>query len=326
VSVVIPACNAAAWIGESIGSVLAQSYPRALLEVVVVDDGSTDSTGTLAAAALHEAGFPAIVLRNGTPLGPSAARNRGWRAARGTWIQFLDADDLLAPDKIERQAAEVARAPDALAAVFSRWAFLIATSDGASPDDTVTDPAIGDDALVDLLRADNFMATGSQLFSRLWLERVNGYVESYRLIEDVDLLMRLVIAGGILTRVHSDAPLFWYRRRAGSASTVDRRAFVDAQIRNARTAEAHWRAAHALTAARASVLAELYFDAARFLAEHDPPAFDEIVSHIQTLEPGFMPPRPQGLRWLTQLVGYRRAERAAVGYRRLKRLADRSTS
>lgn len=326
VSVVIPAFNAEAWIADAIQSVVAQTHPASRLEVVIVDDGSTDSTGEAAADASAHRGFLTATLRNETPRGPSAARNRGWQAARGTWIQFLDADDVLAPAKIETQARQTLDAPDDLAVVFSAWRHLSWTSSGWAPEGEVVDPSIGDDALFDLLRADNFIATGSQLFSRTWLERTGGYVEAYRLIEDVDLLMRIVTKGGRLTRVPSDEPLFWYRRRAGSESRLNERAFVDGRVRNAGAAEAEWRSTNALTPARAELLAEVYFDAARFLAEHDAPAFEQLVRRIYALQPTFVPPRPAGLRWLTQLVGYRHAERAAVGYRRLKRFAERSHS
>jgi glycosyltransferase involved in cell wall biosynthesis len=102
VSVVIPAYNSEKWIKTTLNSVLAQSYPE--LEIIVVDDGSLDRTAALAEQTLN--GFPGSwkILRQENR-GKGATRNRGWRAALGSWIQFLDSDDALAPEKIKLQMA-----------------------------------------------------------------------------------------------------------------------------------------------------------------------------------------------------------------------------
>src|SRR4029077_18109690 len=100
VSVVIPAYNAAEWVAETIESVLHQTYND--LEVIVVNDGSTDRTVDIAEEILRKGRFPYRIVDQENS-GPSSSRNRGCRTARGTWIQFLDADDLLHPRKIEVQ-------------------------------------------------------------------------------------------------------------------------------------------------------------------------------------------------------------------------------
>src|SRR5690348_10269988 len=101
VSVVIPAFNAAEYIGQAIDSVLAQTHQP--IEIIVVDDGSTDQTAQIAAA--YPA--PVRVLRkpNG---GPASARNMGIAAATGSWIALLDADDRWLANKLERQLRHVA--------------------------------------------------------------------------------------------------------------------------------------------------------------------------------------------------------------------------
>ncbi|HUC07767.1 MAG TPA: glycosyltransferase family A protein, partial [Solirubrobacterales bacterium] len=93
VSVVIPAFDAERFLGESIESVLAQTY--APLETIVVDDGSNDGTVAVASA------YSEVTVIEQANAGPSAARNRGFAASSGDFIAFQDADDLMTPDKLE---------------------------------------------------------------------------------------------------------------------------------------------------------------------------------------------------------------------------------
>ena len=109
VSILIPAYNAERWLGATIESALAQTWPAK--EIIVVDDGSTDRTLAVA-RGFGDRGVQVITQAN---RGAAAARNTALRAARGAWIQFLDADDLLNPRKIEqpelRESLQVHRNP-----------------------------------------------------------------------------------------------------------------------------------------------------------------------------------------------------------------------
>jgi len=105
VSILIPCHNAAPWLAETLESALAQSWRPT--EVIVVDDGSADDS--LAIARRFETRGVTILAQPNR--GASAARNAAYRAARGEYIQFLDADDLLATDKIERQLRLLEAAP-----------------------------------------------------------------------------------------------------------------------------------------------------------------------------------------------------------------------
>jgi glycosyltransferase involved in cell wall biosynthesis len=98
ITVIIGAFDAERYLGEAIESVLAQTYRN--LELIVVDDGSTDRTGEIAASY----GDPVRCIRqeNG---GMAASRNRAIPEARGDYLAFLDADDRFPPDKLERQLA-----------------------------------------------------------------------------------------------------------------------------------------------------------------------------------------------------------------------------
>src|SRR5579862_8348566 len=108
ISVIIPAYNAEQTIGESLESLLAQTCPH--WEAIVVDDGSTDSTGEIARQfAARDSRIRMIQQANG---GESAARNTGISRATYEWLLFLDADDWIAPRYIERMTAELIANPE----------------------------------------------------------------------------------------------------------------------------------------------------------------------------------------------------------------------
>lgn len=110
VSTIIPVFNRAALLREAVASVLAQSYRP--IEIVVVDDGSTDTTPTTCAElkALHPGTIHCVRTSN---RGPGAAREVGRRRARGEFLQYLDSDDLLRPRKFEVQVGALRDQPDA---------------------------------------------------------------------------------------------------------------------------------------------------------------------------------------------------------------------
>jgi len=120
ISILIPAFNAERWIAETIRSALAQTWERK--EVIVVDDGSTDAT-----AAVAERFAPArvTVVRKRNE-GAAVTRNKAYSLSRGKYIQWLDADDLLAPDKIARQLYAV-RPQDRRVLLSSAWGTLAYT-------------------------------------------------------------------------------------------------------------------------------------------------------------------------------------------------------
>jgi len=105
VSCVVPTYNSERYLAEALDSILAQTYRP--IEVIVADDGSTDRT--LAIAAGREAGVRQVFQPTA---GPSATRNLGVRAALGTFVAFLDADDLWHPEKLTRQMARFDARPE----------------------------------------------------------------------------------------------------------------------------------------------------------------------------------------------------------------------
>lgn len=116
VSILIPAYNAEEWIAETLQSAVGQTWPRK--EIIVVDDGSTDGTAELARRFASKE----VAVVSTENQGLSAAVNFAFRLSHGDYIQELDADDILAPDKIERQLAALRDGDSRRILLSSPWA------------------------------------------------------------------------------------------------------------------------------------------------------------------------------------------------------------
>src|SRR5580700_460613 len=116
VSILIPAYNAERWIAFTLQSAIAQTWPRK--EIIVVDDGSRDRT---AEVARRFASIGVVVVSTENQ-GAAAARNHALQLSEGDYIQWLDADDLLAPDKIERQLAALREVDSRRILLSAPWA------------------------------------------------------------------------------------------------------------------------------------------------------------------------------------------------------------
>lgn len=119
VSILIPAYNAEAWITDTIQSARAQTWPRK--EIIIVDDGSKDRT--LAVARRFESDTVKVVTQSNQ--GAAAARNIAFSLSKGDYIQWLDADDLLAPDKIETQMEFAEQCDTKRTLLSSEWAWFM---------------------------------------------------------------------------------------------------------------------------------------------------------------------------------------------------------
>lgn len=187
VSVVIPCHNAARWIEAAIASALAQSHQP--VEVIVVDDASSDESARLAG------GFgDAVRLLQGQWRNGNGARNAGLAAARGEWVQFLDADDVLLPDKIRADLAALAGGGDlAVSPLIVRES----QADGTSTDTII---AYGSDLAADWL-AWKFCQTGAALWRRDRLLQLGGWKDGLPCCQDNEVILRALMADYRVVRV-----------------------------------------------------------------------------------------------------------------------------
>jgi len=121
VSVIIPTYKSAAWIEPTVRSVLEQSHPHELIELVVIDDHSPDDTVALVRSLLEGTDLKHQIIVREKNTGVAANRNTAWKMAKGDWVQFLDHDDLLAPHKLALQAQHAAEVPEDVAVIYSSW-------------------------------------------------------------------------------------------------------------------------------------------------------------------------------------------------------------
>lgn len=172
VSVVIPVFNGDRFLAEAIESI--QAPPEIEVEIIVVDDGSTDNTVAVAASF----GDRVHLVRQSNQ-GPAAARNHGIRCARADLLAFLDADDLYSADKLALQLERLRRNPD-VGVVLGQLRYFSVSDQPEAPGSTAPNPA-----------AEHlFLNFGCALVRRSVFDAIGPLDETMRFCEDWDWFMR----------------------------------------------------------------------------------------------------------------------------------------
>lgn len=213
VSVVMPAFNAAAYVDRAITSVLRQTVKN--IELLVVDDGSSDDTAALVAqrAVLDER----VQLFRQANAGPGPARNTAFQVAKGRFFAFLDSDDAWTPTFLERQVSILESRPDIDVVFGNAWCHG-GPRDGKPARPTSADPRRLQ--LADLLADDNLHFIMA-VFRREVIDRVGGFDPRFLTNEEYEMWLRAGLAGCTFAR--NPEPLGWYTCRPGSLSSSDTR-------------------------------------------------------------------------------------------------------
>ena len=180
VSVVIPCYNVEDYIEECIHSAFAQTHKP--IEVICIDNNSTDNTWQKL-KQLQET-YPSLLIDKELKPGAPAARNKGLALSNGEWIQFLDADDLLLPEKIEHQVHLIKNKPEVC--------FIAAASrkEHINGQSTISIPK--QDYPFKSLFTTNLGITSSNLWNKSYINQVNGWDESLKSSQEADLMFRLL--------------------------------------------------------------------------------------------------------------------------------------
>jgi glycosyltransferase involved in cell wall biosynthesis len=205
VTVVTPAYNVAAYIGEAVDSVVRQTFTD--FEYLVVDDGSADNSAEVARA--HAGDDPRFRLVPGEHRGLSAARNAGIREGKGEYIAYLDGDDRWHPRFLERQIALMESLPPDVGLVFCRSRMIL---ENGTPVFFQWQRA-GRYDFDDFLVGSNPARNGSSLLiRRSCFTDVGGFNEELHSVEDLDMWLR--IADG------SKTPVLWGSKPGGLAAAA----------------------------------------------------------------------------------------------------------
>lgn len=203
VSIVIPCYNQSHFLGDAIESVLMQTYPN--LELIVVDDGSTDDTAAIAAR------YDIVKYVKQNNRGLASARNSGFKISNGDYIVFLDADDRLLPDGLQ-SGIDVLRANPTCALSYGH---VIPISVDGSRLAFPSQIAINENHYLELLKHNYIWTPGSVVYRRSALEAVGAFDPSYGGSADYDLNLRIT---KLWPARCCDKPVLEYRRHDQSMS------------------------------------------------------------------------------------------------------------
>ena len=316
VSILIPAYNAGRWIGSALQSALNQSWPK--IEIIVVDDGSTDQT--LAVVKQYESARIKVLRQENR--GAAAARNTALREAQGDFLQYLDADDFLSADKIQEQLTLLRENPDYLSVSPAVYFF-----DGKDPDSGLKESSGAVDTddpvkwLIEFLGPDGPFGTvpyGAWLTPRSVAERAGPWDDSVRSPDDDgEYFARVVLAShGIRA---SKTGRYYYRKfvQGGSYSSTYSEVLLQGRLHSL-NCKAKWLLARTCDPRAYRALANRYLDLAFGAYPAFPMLTDEALRKAR--EMGDTNYRPRFGTWkgelLRHLVGWKAAKRLNAAFHR----------
>jgi glycosyltransferase involved in cell wall biosynthesis len=214
VSILIPAYNSEEWIADTLRSAIAQTWDRK--EIIVVDDGSRDET--LAVARQFESHSVRVFTQENQ--GASAARNKAFSLCHGDYIQYLDNDDLLAPDKIERQIHALSHRGSNRTLFSSRWGYFMFRPSRAEFVPTALWCDLSPtEFLLRKMEQNLFMQTSAWLVSRELCEAAGPWNTKMLTDDDGEYFCRVLLAcDGV--RFVPEAKTYWRRLGAIQGSYI----------------------------------------------------------------------------------------------------------
>jgi glycosyltransferase involved in cell wall biosynthesis len=300
VSIIIPCYNAEHVVGETIESALGQTGCDC--EIIVIDDGSTDGSRNVI-----ESFGDRVKAKFGPNRGVSAARSQGDSMARGSFVLYLDADDLLLPCSIANRL-ELLGASDA-DVVYGAWQRLEERNNAWVPtaevrrriEDVDADPEIA-------FFTEMWCPTAAYLWRRSFLQtRHPGWHSNLPVIQDARFAWDAARAGARF--IYEDKIGVLYRTSlSNSVSTRSHAAFLRDRSYNAIEIEGQWSADGPLTPARKQALLRVWGAITRSAYSVDRDLFNECWQRLKKLDSRYIPSGGKGFRALAGLVGYPAAE------------------
>lgn len=305
VSVIIPAYNSSKTIERTIASVLEQDYPN--IEIIVVNDGSTDDTESVLSKYGNN-----IKYYYQPNAGVSAARNLGFEKSYGKFIQYLDADDLLAKNKISIQTEALLRNNASVAygdwVRFSETDFAFKELEKVEREMTLR-PEIE-------LITDFWVPLASLLYTREIAIKIGAWNTKLPVIQDARYALDAAINGGKF--IYTPGVMGYYRmHESGSLSTKNRYDFMADCFENAKQIDQLWRNDYKIDLEKKkAILGVLRFCINEFSLLNKQ-LHKESVKLILDIDKNYIPENSGLLRTMSKILGYRTAERIAYYKRKL---------
>lgn len=311
VSVIIPCYNAEKWIKEAIDSCLNQIY--SLMEVIVIDDGSNDSSLNMIKSYENK-----VIWESGPNRGGNYARNRGFALSKGQYIQFLDADDYLLPEKIAAQVNCLEKTGADV--VYGDWRYQRHYPNGKVILEDIKVSGKQQDILESLL-ADWWVSPACILFRREAVNTSNGWDETLKAGQDRDFFLSVVMNGA---HVAYQPGCYSIYRRYGNVtvSTSSKTRSLENQTLILEKAEQNLIKLEKLSVKYKNALAQSYFLIARgYLNNAQPILYLKFLDKVLTLSPNFRAKssdRTKVYNFAQKIFGFRRIEKITFIVKRLK--------
>lgn len=300
VSIIIPCYNSAKHLPQLAESL--KDYQGKGAEILFVDDGSNDSS-----AELFQRLMPGAHCIRQENQGVAAARNTGVQAARGEFMQLLDADDTIEPGKLEAQVAVLDETNADVA--YSDWRMILVVDEQIEPEPIrhVTPPAVMDVALL----GGWWVPIHSYLIRKSAYLDVGGSDASLCNAQDFDLMLRLAIAGKTFQYVPRHSANYFRHVKSGSLARGSRRRYWSDTERVVEKGIRLLEERNKFSTEHRRAAAARLHSIARSVYEMDREWFHRLVDRIHIIAPEFHPPGKRGYRLAARFLGLSGAERLA---------------
>jgi glycosyltransferase involved in cell wall biosynthesis len=295
VSIIIPCYNCDRFLEETVNSVFQQTFTD--YEIILIDDGSTDKTAEIIKS------FGSRVKSEFQPnLGASVARNKGTALAKGDFIQYLDADDLLKPDALQKRITALKSSGADVA--YSDWQKLIETAPGKFELGEIINRKIEDiHPDIEIALFTSFWSPpAALLYHRSIVDKIGSWNESLPIIQDARFLLDAGLQGGKFVYV----PGVGAEYRIHHNLSLSRRnpvEFVKDCYRNGCQVQEFWQNRGELNTEQKKALAQLYDYTARTLLMGDRGLFQENLTRLYAVEPDLRPSLPKLAGFISQFIG-----------------------
>jgi len=301
VSIIIPCYNAENWVAEAIDSCLKQTYPN--IEVIVIDDGSTDRSLEIIQSYGEQIIWQSLPHQDG-----NFARNTGFSLSQGEYIQYLDADDYILPDKIARQVSFLEQTQADV--VYGDWRHQRHLPDGSICLENIEVSQVQADILASLL-ANWWVALAALIYRRSAVKNSAGWDENLAAAQDRDFFLSVVMNGA---KVVYQPGCYSIYRRYGSVtvSTSSKTRWLKSHQQVLSKVEGQLLEMNQLSMKYRHALAMSYFELARESLFVDYSQYLVFLEKALVLFPDFQSHSKRAIyRFVQNVLGFRQTERIA---------------